>query len=220
MEINTKLPLIGVVSSRQCPVCGHHEVGITTPDGSFYPLKPGTLVQTLETEPVMGPALNEIRPQSNDNTQESGDESMRRPWAPDPVRGDRTLRLKYGVMVKENIDKINGAIYQSAFLDKLRNLIEKEIHIPLAVILDRFFNTPHLASGNPENVVFAMWQELEEIRKPVDLVKDWIENPGEEQLDSLLNPYSKDGISNEPVSDEELKKDLEQLSLEEFLGLL
>ena len=38
--------VMGVVTSRQCPECGHHEVGFTTEDGVFHPLRPGTIIQT------------------------------------------------------------------------------------------------------------------------------------------------------------------------------
>lgn len=222
MKTDEALPRIGVVTSRQCPSCGHHEIGITTQDGSFYPLKPGTLVQAMEPGSTMGPALSEIGIHSKDITQEPEDELRMRPWVPEPVKGDKSLRLKYGVMVDENIDtnKMDGAIYQRAFLMKLQNLIDKEIYIPLPVILDRFFSTPHLASGNSENISLAMWQELDEIREPVELVKAWLESPGDEQLNIMLKPYSKNDISSKPVSDEELIKEMEELSLEEFLELL
>ncbi|HOP46794.1 MAG TPA: hypothetical protein PK874_03955 [Desulfobacteraceae bacterium] len=222
MKTDEALPRIGVVTSRQCPFCGHHEIGITTQDGSFYPLKPGTLVQAMEPGPAMGPALSEIGIHSKDITQEPEDELRLRPWVPGPVKGDKSLRLKYGVMVEENIDtnKVDGTIYQRAFLLKLQNLIDKEIYTPLPVILDRFFSTPHLASGNSENISLAMWQELDEIREPVELVKAWLESPGDEQLNIMLKPYSKNDIASKPVSDEEFIKEMEELSLEEFLELL
>jgi len=222
VKTDEALPRIGVVTSRRCPSCGHHEIGITTQDGSFYPLKPGTLVQAMEAGPTMGPTLSEIGIHSKDITQEPEDELRLKPWVPEPVKGNKSLRLKYGVMVDENIDtnKVDGAIYQRAFLLKLQNLIDKEIHTPLPVILDRFFSTPHLASGNSENISIAMWQELDEIREPVELVKAWLESPGDEQLNIMLKPYSKNDIVSKPVSDEELIKEMEELSLEEFLELL
>jgi hypothetical protein len=36
----------------------------------------------------------------------------------------------------------------------------------------------------------------------------------------MLKPYSKNDIVSKPVSDEELIKEMEELSLEEFLELL
>lgn len=222
MKTDEALPRFGVVTSRQCPYCGHHEIGITTQDGSFYPLKPGTLVQTMDPGSMMGPALDEIGMHSKDSIQKPEDELRLRPWVPEPVKGEKSLRLKYGVMVDENFDtdKLDGAIYQTAFLLKLQNLIEKEIYTPLPVILDRFFSAPHLASGNSERISLSMWQELDEIREPIEFVKAWLENPGDEQLNIMLKPYSKNGIASEPLSDEELVKEMEELSLEEFLELL
>jgi hypothetical protein len=65
-----------------------------------------------------------------------------------------------------------------------------------------------------------MWQELEEIRQPVLLVSAWLENPGEKNLRNLLQPKSRESIPDNPAADEELERELEQLSLEEFLSLL
>jgi len=218
--INKGIPIAGIVTSRQCPSCGHHEVGIIAHDGSFYPLKPGTLIQFLDGGPAM-PDFREVRQQSKESTRED-EEARLRPWAPDIIKGHRILRLKYGVMVREDIDtgKIDGGIYRSAFLQKLHSLIEREINIPLAVILDRFFNTPHLASGSSEEIASAMWRELDEVRKPVELVNAWMENQGGDQASSLLNPYSMDDIAGEPVSDDEFSKELDLLSLGQFLELL
>jgi len=35
------LPIKGTVIARQCESCGHHELGIETDRGAYYPLKPG-----------------------------------------------------------------------------------------------------------------------------------------------------------------------------------
>ena len=37
----------GIITSRTCPRCGHHEIGFTTRDGVFHPLKPGTLIELI-----------------------------------------------------------------------------------------------------------------------------------------------------------------------------
>ena len=50
--------LRGIVTSRICPTCGHHEVGYTGMGGIFYPLKPGTPIRVLK-EPAIG-ALDAI----------------------------------------------------------------------------------------------------------------------------------------------------------------
>lgn len=31
----------GVITARTCNCCGHHEIGIVTPEGDYVPLKPG-----------------------------------------------------------------------------------------------------------------------------------------------------------------------------------
>ncbi len=35
------LPLNGQISMRKCQYCGHHEVGVETGNGKYFPLKPG-----------------------------------------------------------------------------------------------------------------------------------------------------------------------------------
>ncbi|MBC8278445.1 MAG: hypothetical protein H8E46_09450 [FCB group bacterium] len=37
----------GEVTARKCDCCGHHEIGITTDDGEYIPLKPGMIVQII-----------------------------------------------------------------------------------------------------------------------------------------------------------------------------
>jgi hypothetical protein len=39
----------GVVTARKCDCCGHHEIGITTPDGAYIALKPG-MKTTISSE--------------------------------------------------------------------------------------------------------------------------------------------------------------------------
>jgi hypothetical protein len=115
---------------------------------------------------------------------------------------------------------MSGEMFEAAYMEKLHGLIEREIYTPVAVILDQFFVAPHLASGNPKEIALNMWQELEEIRKPVELVKAWLDNPNEESLANLIHPKTREELASEPVSDGEIKEELEQLTLEEFLGLL
>ena len=38
------LPIEGTVTARLCECCGHHEIGIVTPSGEYFPLKPGMQV--------------------------------------------------------------------------------------------------------------------------------------------------------------------------------
>jgi len=222
LEIKRDVPLTGIVAARKCPSCGHHELGFTTKDGSFHPLSPGTRIQILEDHTIPKPLSIELDPALQEFPQASKPEPEYIPWVPHPVKEDRSLRLKYGVMVKEelNPEQMSGEMFEAAYVEKLHGLIEREIYTPVAVILDRFFVTPHLASGNPKEIAFNMWQELEEIRGPVELVKAWLDDPNEESLVNLIRPKTREDLGNEPASDAEMKEELEQLTLEDFLGLL
>lgn len=221
MEIKRESPLTGIVTARKCPSCGHHEVGFTSTDGIFHPFSPGTRIQILEDPAAPGPGPIELDPAPQKTLQASKPEPEI-PWVPHPVKEDRSLRLKYGVMVREglNPEQMSGEMFEAAYVKKLHGLIEREIYTPVAVILDRFFVTPHLASGNPKEIAFNMWQELEEIRGPVELVKAWLDDPNEENIVNLIRPKTRDDLAHEPVSDTEMKEELEQLTLEEFLELL
>ncbi len=223
MENKKDRPLVGIVTSRKCAACGHHEVGLTTKNGAFYPLRLGSLIQVLEDHPHEGLEYDE--PVSTLAESPKAVETLPeyKPWVPDPVKGYRSLRLKYGVMIAEESfsgGQIDGNAYQQAYLEKLWRLIEKEIHTPVAVILDQCFSVPHLASGNPGEIAFAMFEELEEIRQPVAAVKTWLENPCEESDNNLILSKTKAKLDDTPADDRTLKKELNELSLEEFLGLL
>jgi hypothetical protein len=150
------------------------------------------------------------------------DPSQIKIWIPEPAKGDKRLRLKYGVLLKRPslTGQMSGAVYRLAYLGKLEHLIEKEIHTPVAVILDRFFTAPHLAAGNPMQITEAMWRELEEIRRPVQLVTEWMEKQDEETLNRLIYPFTKQDLDHQPVSEVEQKRELEELSLETFLEQL
>jgi len=222
LEIKRGMPLTGIVTAKKCPSCGHHEVGFTTKDGTFHPLSPGTRIQIMEDHVPPEPGSVELDPAPQKFPQASEPEPEYRPWVPGPVKGDRLLRLKYGVMVKEglNPDQMSGEMFEAAYMEKLHGLIEREIYTPVAVILDRFFVAPHIASGNPKEIAFNMWQELEEIRKPVELVTAWLDDPNQEHLFNLIRPKPRGDPADKPVSDEEMKEELEQLTLEGFLELL
>ena len=117
-------------------------------------------------------------------------------------------------------EEISREAYSFAYLDKLRRLIEKETDTPIAVLLDRFFTCPHLATGDSRQIAGALWQELDEIREPVALIGDWMEKQDEETLNKLIHPLSEAGLVDRPVSEEEALRELDALSLEEFLELL
>jgi hypothetical protein len=236
----------GIVTSRTCPHCGHHEIGLTTRDGIFHPLKPGTLVQVLEEGEV--PLFPGDLPEHLQDYREGistsplqptltggGESALERPpgeggeapsgqevWVPEPLRGDRRLRLKYGVTVDEKslIGDISPEAYKEAYLGKLRRLIEREIHVPWAVILDRFFTAPHLAEGDPKEIAKAMWEELDEIRGPVFSVTEWLVRQDEESLAKMIQPRSVEELGGPPATDDVLRREMEELSFEEFLEML
>jgi len=50
---------------------------------------------------------------------------------PEPLRGDKVLRLKYSVLIKEHLFKgeMLGEIYELAYLEKIEKLIEKVLDV-------------------------------------------------------------------------------------------
>jgi hypothetical protein len=215
-------PNLGMVASRKCPHCGHSEIGYTTPDGSFHPLKPGTLITVTEPADSLAsgaagsPVLEEFL---EEDAAAQGDF---KPWVPDVLKGNQKLRVKYGVMVREKIANkgLTGHEYRSAFLRKIEELIEKEIYTPLPIILDRFFSAPHLASGNPRQIALAMWRDLEEIQKPVFVVTEWLEKQNNASLSKMIHPLPISELGEEAASDKDLEAELKSLALEQFLDLL
>lgn len=236
----------GIITSRTCPRCGHHEVGLTTRDGIFHPLKTGTLVQTIETSegerpideqpsvnPVPGFGPQAMPPFSFGQqpdlsgspgflAEEEQASVTKDIWHPEPLEGDRRMRLKYGVKVphEEHERGMTPELYLHAYLGKLRELIEKEVFMPVAVLLDRFFAAPHLASGNSEEIVEAMWEALGEIQEPVKRVSEWLKDQNDETFAALIEPFTKDELGNEPLSGEDAIKELDGLTLEGFLELM
>jgi hypothetical protein len=212
----------GIITSRKCPLCGHHEVGYTTEDGVFYPLKAGDMIQIPMGPEIALPGAEDGAYGKGTPEEEQVDPSRYEVWIPGPAKKDKRLRLKYGVLVKGPSlpGQMSGALYRFAYLEKLERLVEKEIHTPLAVILDRFFTAPHLAAGNPMQITESMWRELEEIRRPVQLVSEWLEKQDEETLNRLIYPFTKKDLAHQSISEVEREKELEDLSLEEFLELL
>lgn len=212
----------GIVISRGCPLCGHHEIGYITQNGVFHPLKPGTKIQTLD-----GPQDSVVPEMESSDFQivpgeEAVDKSQYKVWIPEPLRGIQRCRLKYGVLIEETSfeGEISREAYAFAYLEKLQRLIEKEIHTPVAVLLDRYFASPNLATGDSRRIARALWRELDEIKAPVTLVECWLEKRDEESVKKMIDSVSEEGLVNQPVSEEEERKELEDLSLEGFLELL
>jgi len=215
----SKDPTIGTVASRECPLCGHHEIGFVTQNGEFHPLRPGTPIQVYEPPSSVERIRDKLEaPVSTEKEEQVG----HRLWIPEPLRGDRALRLKYSVMVKDHLFKgeMSRGLYEHAYVEKLEKLIERELDIPLPVILDRFFNAPYLASGNSRQMAEAMYRELDEIQRPVALMRSWLERGDDRSLGALIAPKSMEELGREPAGDAQVERELETLTLEEFLELL
>jgi hypothetical protein len=212
----------GRIASRACRACGHHEVGFIDEEGVFRPLEPGTRIQILENAPPLTPESVQQPEAVRTGAEMQPEQAEEVVWLPAPLKGDRSLRLKYGVLKKgtSQTNRMDIGNYRMAYLEKLRRLIEKEVYTPVAVILDRFFTAPHLASGSPEEIALRMWEELEEVRTPVTLVEEWLKSPTEANLARLIRPKSKEDLTEPSVAEPQLKKELQELTLEEFLGLL
>ena len=41
-------PIKGIVKAQKCNTCGHHEIGIVTDEGHYFPLKPGMKVKIVK----------------------------------------------------------------------------------------------------------------------------------------------------------------------------
>ena len=217
-------PFSGIVTARNCPTCGHHEIGLLSENGVFHPLRPGTRAVMMmdETEPAkMQPQGNEI-PSIKETGKEASSPLEGRFWIPEALKGDRIMRLKYGVVIQKEMGSVqmNEHIYEAAFIQKLNYFLEKEVYTPIAVILDRFFVAPHLASGETREIAANMWEDLDEIRQPVERVKQWLKEPDEKSLQLLVQPDSIENLENSPVSEERALEELELLDLEDFLALL
>ena len=216
-------PLSGTVTARNCPTCGHHEIGLVSESGVFHSLKTGTQVLIMdEMEPaqILTPG---IKAPATCGTREAPAQTLEGSyWIPEPLKGDRRLRLKYGVVIQKEFGSVpvTEHIYESAYMQKLSYLLEKEVHVPIAAILDRFFVAPHLASGESREIANNMFEELEEISQPVEYVKQWIGKPDEKTLQLLVQPNTMETLEKQPVSEEAALEEQRSLELEELLELL
>ena len=219
MNRETKDSILGRVTSRECPLCGHHEIGFVTQNGEFHSLRAGTFIRVVEAPSPVGPVRDKLETPFPTEIDGQGKDRL---WIPEPLLGDRALRLKYSVVVKEHLLKggMSGGLYELAYLEKLERLIEKALDIPLPVILDRFFAAPQLASGNPRQIAEAMYLELDEIKRPVERLRNWLEGRDEQSLAEMIAPKSIEALGREPAEDGQVEKELEALTLEEFLDML
>ncbi len=223
MPNRKETPFSGTVTARNCPTCGHHEIGLVSENGIFHPLKTGTKVLIMdEMEPAQIPTPGTKAPATYKTREEPAQTLEGRYWVPEPLKGDRRLRLKYGVVIQKEFGSVpvTEHIYESGYMQKLSYLLEKEVHVPIAAILDRFFVAPHLASGESRDIANNMWEELEEISQPVEHVKQWLKEPGEKTLQLLVQPGAIESLENHPVSEEAALEELKTLDLEDFLALL
>ena len=216
-------PLAGTVTARNCPTCGHHEIGLVSESGVFHPLRTGTRVLVLgETEPAQTLSPGMESPATSSIREEPAHTLEGRYWVPEPLKGDQRMRLKYGVVIQEEMGSgpVTEHIYESAYMQKLSYLLEKEVHVPIAAILDRFFVAPHLASGESRDIVSNMFEELEEVSQPVEHVKQWIKAPDEKTLQLLVQPGAMEELESSPISEEEAMEEIRGMELEDFLALL
>jgi hypothetical protein len=215
-EKTTYVP--GTVAHRNCPLCGHREIVLVLEDGSFLPLEPGMAIAV----PSPGAVILQEGSARGLAREEESEQISHALWVPEPVREDRDLRAKYGVMVDERLftGEMSGDLYEAAYLAKLHRLIERQRDVHPAVVLDRYFTSPQLASGSPLQICEAMWRELDEIRHPVQLVRAWLQKGDEASLAEMIRPKTTETLGGEAADDEAVKKELEELSLEDFLELL
>jgi hypothetical protein len=221
--METENLLTGRISNRKCPACGHHEVGYVTDDGVFHPLKPGITIKIVQGEPApVDSSAGALATNADSMDTEQADQEELIAWIPDPLKHDKKLRMKYGVHIGTRWiqDPMTGGIYELAFRQKLQFLIEKEIYMPLPVILDRHFNSPHLAAGNSKDIADALFEELDEIKEPVRRMRAWLDDPNEDNLKRLMPAETGEDSSVGSCSDDEFKQELDALTLEDFFDLL
>jgi len=214
--------MIGVITSRKCPTCGHHEVGYETPDGAFVPLRPGDRIAAFPKAPIRVAERDPILHSEMTADVNEKDPATWSPWVPEPLRCNSSLCRRYGVLVDRTLlqGEVSPPLYETAYRQKLRWLIEKEAATPLSVILDRFFAAPHLASGNAKQAADALWEELDEIRAPATRVTAWLRDTSDESVLKMIHPKTSDELKGDRLSDDQLKEELDRLSLEDFLESL
>jgi hypothetical protein len=215
---------IGRIIARNCPTCGHHEIGYVDSENTFHPLRPGDMVQVLAGEmmpdlPQMPPGL-ELNPDILAASEAIPVDLVA--WAPEPVKGDPSLRLKYGVLVDREMVAagMSPGLYGIAYRQKLHRLISNEKYTPLSVLFARFFGVPQLATGTALDMTEALLEELDEVRNPMTWVQNWITQKGEESLALLPHRPELSELCNETVDNEHFRMELEKLTLEAFFEML
>ena len=218
-NVKTHDIVIGIITSRKCPTCGHHEVGYETADGAFVPLRPGDRIGVFPKYPAHIAAGDASQhPEIAVDAREK-DPLQWTAWVPEPLRSNKDLCRKYGVPIDKALIKaeMSPALYEMAYRQKLQWLIEKEAVTPLSIILDRFFAAPHLASGNAKQAADALWEELDEIKAPATWVTAWLHDKSNASLSKMIHPKTNDELKGDMLSDDQLKEVLDRMSLEDFL---
>ncbi len=221
-DIKNHEMVTGVIVSRKCPTCGHHEVGCETGNGLFVPLRPGDRIGVFPKSP--SPFDGRDASRQPERLVDARDEELVEwvPWIPEDLCSDPVLCRKYGVFIdRSRLSKgISPALYETAYREKLEQLIEKETFVPLPVILDRFFAAPHLASGTSKEAANALWEELEEIREPVRRMTGWLSDKSDESLLKMIYPKSREALAGNRLDDAQLQQVIQEMSLEDFLETL
>lgn len=215
-------PTLGMIVSRKCPTCGHHEIGYVDRNDTFHALKPGDMIQVMSDSGGFAAGAADIPagPVSAPERDEILAELV--PWVPKPLLADKKLRLKYGVLIGSDMRAadMSSGLYGIAFRQKLHHLIEEEKYTPLPLILDRYFGTPYLASGGPIQIIESLMNELDELKIPLERVQNWLDKKDDESLRALIHPKTIQDLEGNPVDEEQLKQELYTLTLEEFFEML
>lgn len=215
---------IGIITARTCPTCGHHEIGYVDGRNVFHPLRPGDMIQVLEGSTSAGFETNASDSESSSDYSLSTNQTLSglTSWIPDPVKSNKALSLKYGVLIDQ--DMVGGTmtpgLYEMAYRRKLQWLISEERFTPLPVILGRFFGVPHLANGSPLEIADTLMSELTEIHKPMDLVKQWLIRQDDQSLLDLFHPKNQQALSGPALNEAQFTEALKKLNLEDFFALL
>ena len=65
-----------------------------------------------------------------------------------------------------------------------------------------------------------MWEELEEIRTPAENMGEWLGNRDTESLKKMIHPFSIQELTGETINDAQLRQELDQITLEDFLEMV
>ncbi len=202
----------GKLISWGCPRCGYSELILVLEDGRLERLREGMEVAILNTQDRQWedpPERSSESSLSPDISHETVKDLI--PWAPDFALKEKNLISKYGVWLPKDafLTGLGPEVYSAAYLAKLKDLVSSWDSCPLPVLLDKYFAAGYLASGKEEEILISLWQELEEIRRPILEVVAYM-GPGPR--------WEVKGLSEEQAS--LVASTLKGLDLDTFFGLL